>query len=594
MTYKALYREWRPLTFDDMVEQKHVVQTLKNAIVNDRIAHAYLFCGTRGTGKTSCAQIMSKAVNCENHQNGNPCNVCDTCKRIGSGTIRDVVEIDAASNNSVNNIRELREEVQYLPTTAKYKVYIIDEVHMLSTGAFNALLKTLEEPPSHVIFILATTEPHKLPATILSRCQRFDFRQISISGIVARLKKVIDTKYADITDDALHIIAQKADGALRDALSLLDQCMSSGFSRITRDDVIEMLGSVNDHEIISVCQSIIQYDIGNLFIKIGQVTSSGKKVSVLLDELIMFFRNMLITMTVDNPDEIIRLSGESILNIKQLAKNTTPERVIFIISELSKLENQIKWAALPKVVLEAGLVSICIDKPVTLSDETLESRIKGLEMKLDIINTFQNNATYQTTAAPVDTKNTLTPILADTNKSLDIDNHTIKTSQQDAIHSNENNNSLIHTENIIKATVHVDSVPEHINPVEVNYSSDKAGNITKDTKECISCWKACLDLIFEEKSSLYYCLTNTKAYEKDELINIFGIKDNPYIKMQLSREEHINLIKQVLYKNTGKYHGLKFIYSEPDPDTDLKSTGSDSIQKIKKISEALDIPFEIK
>jgi DNA polymerase-3 subunit gamma/tau len=226
MSYTALYREWRPLVFEDVVEQEHIVKTLKYSVTAGRIAHAYLFCGTRGTGKTTMAHILSRAINCLNPQNGDPCNECEVCKGILEGSILDVLEIDAASNNSVDNVREIRDEVIYAPSTARYKVYIIDEVHMLSTGAFNALLKTLEEPPSHVVFILATTEPHKLPATILSRCQRFDFRKISVEGIVQRLDKVAHANGITFEKEALRLISRLADGALRDALSIMDQCMS--------------------------------------------------------------------------------------------------------------------------------------------------------------------------------------------------------------------------------------------------------------------------------------------------------------------------------------------------------------------------------
>jgi len=233
MAYQALYRKWSPLTFDDVIGQSHITQTLVNEIVHNRIAHAYLFCGTRGTGKTSTAKIFSRAINCLNNHNGNPCNECEICKGILDGSNMDVVEIDAASNNGVDNIREIRDEVAYAPSKSKYKVYIIDEVHMLSSGAFNALLKTLEEPPSHVIFILATTESHKIPATILSRCQRFDFKRISTDDVVNRLKQIIQKDHINIDDKGLRLIARVSDGSMRDALSILDQCIAFGEQTIT-------------------------------------------------------------------------------------------------------------------------------------------------------------------------------------------------------------------------------------------------------------------------------------------------------------------------------------------------------------------------
>ena len=555
MTYKALYREWRPLTFDDMVEQKHVVQTLKNAVMTDRIAHAYLFCGTRGTGKTSCAQIMARAVNCLTPVNGNPCNECKVCQGISSGTISDVLEIDAASNNSVNNIRELREEVQYLPVAAKYKVYIIDEVHMLSTGAFNALLKTLEEPPSHVIFILVTTEPHKLPATILSRCQRFDFRQISMTGIIQRLQKVVQSKQMNISNDALQIIAKKADGALRDALSLLDQCMSSGLQTMTADDVIEMLGTVNDADMIQLCRHIIQYEIGPLFELIDKITSGGKKVNVLLEELILFFRNILVVMTVDQPESALELTKETASQLKQLSKVITPERVIFIISELSKLENQIKWVSLPKVMFEAGLTGICLGQSVTWTDEGLETRLNNLETKVDhlgVLSNVQENVPLRQAPPVVDKAEK--GVGGETAPVVDKDSTTAPMVHEDLPFDDDGQK----TENF------------------------------KDSKG-LAVWKSCLNDIFEEKKPLYFCLQNTKALEKDDCVLICGIKENGYVKMQLAREDHIDIIKKILHKKLGKDVKLKFDYtSNPQ-----KTVQSEKIQELKKISEEMDIPFSI-
>ncbi|HQA57033.1 MAG TPA: DNA polymerase III subunit gamma/tau, partial [Acetivibrio sp.] len=264
MAYLALYRKWRPLVFEDVVEQEHVVKTLRNSINTGRIAHAYLFSGTRGTGKTTMAKIFSRAVNCLNPKDGDPCNECEICKGILNGSLLDVIEIDAASNNGVDNVRELRDEVVYTPSKAKYKVYIIDEVHMLSTGAFNALLKTLEEPPSHVIFILATTEPHKLPATILSRCQRFDFRRISVDSIAKRIEYIAGESGVDIKEDASRLIAKLSDGALRDAISILDQCISLGNKELTYEDVLKVVGLVTDTFIVEVVDNIKNQDVGKV------------------------------------------------------------------------------------------------------------------------------------------------------------------------------------------------------------------------------------------------------------------------------------------------------------------------------------------
>ncbi|NLY96253.1 MAG: DNA polymerase III subunit gamma/tau [Clostridiaceae bacterium] len=551
MTYKALYREWRPLTFDDIVERKHVVRTLKNAVSTGQIAHAYLFCGTRGTGKTSCALILARAVNCLNPQDGNPCNKCKSCTEILSGAVSDVLEIDAASNNSVNNIRELREEVRYLPVSAKYKVYIIDEVHMLSTGAFNALLKTLEEPPAHVIFILATTEPHKLPATILSRCQRFDFRQISLAGIMQRLQSVVQSKKGNITEEALRIIARKADGALRDALSLLDQCMSSGMDKIDGDDVIEMLGTVNESDMLLLCRHIIRYEIGPLFELIDKIVSDGKKVSVLLEDLIVFFRNILVIMMTSNPENTLELTKETIASLQELSKELTPDRTIFIISELSKLENQIKWVSLPKVMLEAGLTGICFGRPVTLSDETLENRLKNLEVKVDhlsVLNTFQKP---------------LPEASAPTQKVIEVQAPTEDKTEED---------------HVVRALFAAKN-----GEIEEESQADDLKN-AKD----LTVWEACLNDIFEETKPLYFCLQNTKAYAKDDCVHICNIQENSYIQMQLAREEYINTIKKVLCSRLGKNVKLKFLY-----DKDKNVVDTEKFKKLKKISEEMDIPFTI-
>ena len=258
--HKALYRAYRPQNFEDVVGQQHIIRTLKNQIENNNVGHAYLFAGTRGTGKTSTAKIFARAVNCVQSKDQEPCNECEVCKDIINDNIMDVVEIDAASNNSVDDIRELRESVKYSPTKAKYKVYIIDEVHMLSQGAFNALLKTLEEPPSYIIFILATTEPHKIPATILSRCQRFDFKRVTVNDMSERMKKICNEENIEVEDKALNLIARNAQGALRDALSILDQCISFGGNKIEYKDVVELLGTVNIEQLFEMSQFIINQD----------------------------------------------------------------------------------------------------------------------------------------------------------------------------------------------------------------------------------------------------------------------------------------------------------------------------------------------
>jgi len=316
MAYLALYRKWRPMLFKDVVEQEHVVRTLKNSVSEGRIAHAYLFCGTRGTGKTTMAKILSRAVNCLEPKDGDPCNTCEICTGIAAGSILDVVEIDAASNNSVDNIRDLRDEVIYSPSKARYKVYIIDEVHMLSTGAFNALLKTLEEPPPHVVFILATTEPHKLPGTILSRCQRFDFRRIPVDSIAARVEFIAGESGIKINRDASKLIARLSDGALRDAISILDQCMSLGNKELAFDDVLGVVGMVNDTFIADVVDAVKNSEIQKILNLIEHLVMEGKNISQFVSELILYYRNLLICSSTDKPHEIIEASSDTVKKMK--------------------------------------------------------------------------------------------------------------------------------------------------------------------------------------------------------------------------------------------------------------------------------------
>ncbi|HOJ10061.1 MAG TPA: DNA polymerase III subunit gamma/tau [Clostridiales bacterium] len=358
MSYIALYRKWRPLVFDDVVEQEHIVKSLKYSVRTGRIAHAYLFCGTRGTGKTTMAHILSRAINCLNPHDGDPCNKCEICSGILSGSILDVMEIDAASNNSVDNVREIRDEVIYTPSQAKYKVYIIDEVHMLSTGAFNALLKTLEEPPAHVVFILATTEPHKLPATILSRCQRYDFRRITSESIAARLDKIAKANDIQVEKEALKLIARLSDGALRDALSILDQCISLGNKEITYKDVLSITGMVNESFISAFVDSLIKRYVNDTLNMVNTLIMEGKDISQFVSELIVYYRNLLICKIIEDVSSVIETSGEVIETMKTQAVLLEKNEIINTIKELSTLESSIKWSNHPRVMFEVTLIKI--------------------------------------------------------------------------------------------------------------------------------------------------------------------------------------------------------------------------------------------
>ncbi len=375
MAYVALYRRFRPKTFDEVVGQEHIVKTLKNQIENNRIGHAYLFSGGRGSGKTSTAKILARAVNCEHPINGEPCNECEMCKQALEGSLVDITEMDAASNNGVDNIRDIREEVEFIPTAAKYRVYIIDEVHMLSTGAFNALLKTLEEPPAHVIFILATTEPQKLPMTILSRCQRFDFKRLSIENIMKRLRVICDETNTKIQDGALRFIAVLADGAMRDAISILDRCIAEGEEEITEQRVRELVGIPEFEYLIQMADALISSSVDNVLEKAEKLIAEGKDLNVFLWELIKLMRDLLVLSTCK---EIDVYQEEEKEKLKVLLQKTNKNRLIELIEGLSSLSNEIKWATEPDIILETGFIKLCTEVEKTfVSEQKMSTDLKS-------------------------------------------------------------------------------------------------------------------------------------------------------------------------------------------------------------------------
>ena len=382
MGYTALYRKFRPQEFEDVKGQEHIVTTLKNQIKADRIGHAYLFCGTRGTGKTTIAKILARAVNCEHPVDGSPCNTCKTCRAINEGTSMNVIEIDAASNNGVDNIREIREEVAYRPTTGKYKVYIIDEVHMLSTGAFNALLKTLEEPPSYVIFILATTEAHKIPITILSRCQRYDFRRITADTIAARLQELMDKEGNDVEEKAIRYIAKAADGSMRDALSLLDQCIAFYLGeKLTYEKVLENLGAVDTQVFSRMLRQILQQDTAGTIKTLDEIIIQGRELGQFVTDFIWYLRNLLLISTSEHPEEAVDASAENLERMKEESSMVDAETLMRYIRIFSELSNQIKYASQKRVLVEIALIKLC--QPVMeMNLDSLYDRVRVLEEKL--------------------------------------------------------------------------------------------------------------------------------------------------------------------------------------------------------------------
>ena len=381
MGYTALYREWRPQNFYDIVGQEHITTTVKNQILNDRIAHAYLFCGTRGTGKTTTAKVFAKALNCLALHGGEPCNKCEMCKKIDEGLAIDVTELDAASNNGIDKIRDIIDDVKYPPQEGRYKVYIMDEVHMLSTGAVNAFLKTLEEPPKNVIFILATTDPQKLPITILSRCQRFDFKRINNNEIIGRLRKIVDDQNAIADDKCLSLIARVSDGAMRDALSILDQAISMGNGAVEYDTLINMLGLVTNDHLFTLTNAVNQRNVEKSIGIIDEVVYAGKDIYLFIKELISHYRNILMAKVTNNPEDVLDMSEENIALIKEQGSKLRAEEVMRYIRILQEAEGSAKISKQARLYLELAIIKMCKIEYDT-SNEVILSRLNKLEASL--------------------------------------------------------------------------------------------------------------------------------------------------------------------------------------------------------------------
>lgn len=528
--HKALYRVYRPRKFEDVVGQEHITKTLKNQIENNNIGHAYLFSGTRGTGKTSTAKIFSRAVNCLNSTNQEPCNECEICKDILNDNIMDVVEIDAASNNSVDDIRELRENVKYSPTKAKYKVYIIDEVHMLSQGAFNALLKTLEEPPSYVIFILATTEPHKIPATILSRCQRFDFKRVTVSDITSRMKKICLEENIEVEEKALNLIARNSQGALRDALSILDQCISFGGNTIEYKDVVELLGTVNLEQLFDLSDYIINQDTKQSLKALNEFIIWGKDIRNLINDLIDHFRNLMICKVSNDLDEIISLPKEIIEQLKEQAKTINNNDLIRILNILSTTQDSMKTSSNPRVLAEVTIMKIA--QP--MFDESKEALIKRIE-----------------------------------NLEKLIENGNVKTV-------------------IVEKSLEDKNIESEAKE-EVEYEDVKSEDVSLIEKS----WKNILKSIKVDKNMPVYALLgdvrNFNVYE-NALYLIFD--DNyGFAKTRLSSPETIDYIQNKIKENINRSFNVKIVLKSEvkDIDLDIKEKSKDKGEEILKgiVSEAI-------
>ena len=383
MSYTALYRKFRPDCFEDVKGQEHIVTTLRNQIKAERIGHAYLFCGTRGTGKTTIAKIFAKAVNCENPVDGSPCGECAACRAIAAGASMNVIEIDAASNNGVDNIREIVDEVAYSPAEGKYKVYIIDEVHMLSIGAFNALLKTLEEPPSYVIFILATTEVHKIPITILSRCQRYDFRRITIDTITDRLRELMETEGIQVEEKALRYVAKTADGSMRDALSLLDQCIAFHFGQeLTYDKVLDVLGAVDTEVFGRLLRYVLGCDVTGCIGLLEEIVMQGRELTQFVTDFTWYLRNLLLVKSSDDIEDVIDVSSDNLVRLREEADMIEVDAIMRYIRIFSELSGQIRYAAQKRILIEIALIKLC--RPDMEKDyESVVERVRAVEEKIE-------------------------------------------------------------------------------------------------------------------------------------------------------------------------------------------------------------------
>ncbi|MBE5824560.1 MAG: DNA polymerase III subunit gamma/tau [Butyrivibrio sp.] len=380
MGYVALYRKFRPPVFEDVKGQDHIITTLKNQIRSDRVGHAYLFCGTRGTGKTSVAKILAKAVNCEHPIDGSPCGECEMCKEIAAGNSMNVIEIDAASNNGVDNVREIVDEVSYSPTKGKKKVYIIDEVHMLSTGAFNALLKTLEEPPSYVLFILATTEVHKIPITILSRCQRYDFHRITIDTIEDRLRQVVTAEGIEVEDKALRYIAKTADGSMRDSLSLLDQCIAFNYGEVlTYDKVLGVLGAVDTEVFSKLFSALYTQNVNEALTILSDVVIQGRELTQFVNDFVWYLRNLMLIQASDQMEDVVDMSTDNLKALKEQADKADTDSILRFIRIFSELSNNIRYAAQKRILIEITLIRLCKPQMDQGQQDSFEDRLRILE-----------------------------------------------------------------------------------------------------------------------------------------------------------------------------------------------------------------------
>lgn len=520
MAYQALYRKFRPKTFDDVMGQEHITTTLKNQIKNNNIAHAYLFSGTRGTGKTSTAKVFARAVNCINSTDGNPCNECEVCKGILDETIMDVIEMDAASNTSVEDIRDLREKAKYPPSKCKYKVYIIDEVHMISKGASNALLKILEEPPKHLIFILATTEPQRLPATILSRCQRFDFKRILVNDIVQNMNDILDELGIKADQRGLNLIARNSDGAMRDALSLLDQCISFSGNEMTYDYILSILGIVNNDILCEMADSIIERNSNKALEIIEKIIRNGKDINQFIKDLISYFRNLMVVSISDNIDGVIDETDEMIEKLKEQSKSIKTNDIINILKILSDADAQCKWSTQPRVILEVSIIRM-LNQSSELDLKDLTERVSKLEEMLS--------------------KGIVTSTETRKNKSE------VAPSNKTKISSPENNSDKNKGKNTSQDLSHENNFKQ----VDVNFDTIK--------KE----WDNVLRAIKKQRVALHALIMEGKPVSYNNNVLTIAFEDGfRFHKEAIEKKENKEMVQQIISKCVHSNLEIKFVMTE--------------------------------
>lgn len=554
--YRVLYRKWRPQTFEEVYGQPHITATLKNELVSGRVAHAYLFTGSRGTGKTTCAKILSKAVNCLSPHDGDPCNECEICRGIDNGSVLDVIEIDAASNNGVDNIRDLRDEANFTPVKAKYRVYIIDEVHMLSTGAFNALLKILEEPPEHVIFILATTEVHKLPATILSRCQRFDFKRITPEDICARLQYVAEHENITLDEDAAALIAKVADGALRDALSLLDRCCAVD-EHITSEVVTKSAGLAGRDYLMRMSECIIKKDCASALGIINELHMNSCDMERLCSEFMFHLRDLMIVKTVKNADSILIATDDELKSLKALAEKLPLEELLYDLNIIEDTFSQIKRSSNKRIPFEMAFVKLCSESLDSENDALLR-RISALEAKL-----ASGNFTAASSAVPVENKSKAP--------------EQIKTAVPEP-HQQTKAEEVKKAPEPQKADIKEKAPePKAEAPIEHHAPAPSPEGTNGETVP-FSRWAEVMDELQKVDAPLHGILNGASGYERDNFILIKS--ENPALSSFIKQDTHAVLLMKAIFAVTGKRYKIG-LYKAPE-----QHSGKDPLEGlIKKIND---------